>query len=545
MKNEGPVSNDPQSPHLRAFLSALDLMVDDLGASIDQRTAAKGASHRPPLHLAARSGSPVAVQAMLKKGANPNLRDGEGWTALMATCMAENKGEVELGRLETARALLDAGARRDDANYQGKTALHIASEGLQGPLIELLLEKGADPLLRTAYGQTPLGLVYQNSWSSHAAARASAEIMFSHLSEASLDIRHQHYMNEEGKAASFMSFLQDTLGGAARQDAADADEQERIIMAALMSFVELSPDLLGRPLTEKSGNWYWELYSRVISLIPDAYWRIYRKDSGPTEDELDLITGNDGKSAEAAEVTDDNTGIRSVDQSQFLSEVFATFRDRGAYASLMDSFTMLAMTPSQHSIAFAVLSDDALRSIAKHSPLVEVGAGTGYWSAALRTVAGADVISFDPHPPADTNNAHFQAWAYGEVNKGECAALFNGEGGQELAKSRALFMVWPNNADTQDNAHLGVVETGVPIWDAECLEAFISAGGSKVVYVGERKDAVELSEGASIPDWGFTSSRRFQEILAEDFDLVEQVACPQWFLNEDDVTVWQKKSKQI
>lgn len=540
MKDEGPVSTDPQSPHLRAFLSVLDLLVDDLGAPIDQRTAAKGASKRPPLHLVARAGSPVAVRAMLGKGADPNLRDGEGWTALMATCMVESKGEVEQGRVDTARALLDAGARWNDANYEGKTALHIAAEGLQGPLVQLLLERGADPSLRTVYGQTVLGLVYQNMWANGDAAHACAEILFSRLRKAGLDIRHQQYMNEEGKAAEFMSLLQDTLSGAAEHHAGSADEQERGVMAALMRYVRLSPDLLGSPVTKDSGNWYGELHSRVTSLIPDAYWRIYRSDTGPTEDELDLIQSSDGTAGEAAEVADYETGIRSIDRGLLRSEAFSTFRERGAYASLMDSFTMLAMTPTQHSVAFAVPSDDALRGIARHSPLVEVGAGTGYWSAALRAVTGADVVAYDPHPTADTNNPHFQEWAYGEVREGECATMFRGEDGPELAQ-RSLLLVWPNNADTQDNTHLDVTDTGVPIWDAECLEAFVGAGGKKVVYVGERREAIGVIEDAAAPDWGFTSSRRFQALLTERFDLVEQFDCPQWFLNEDDVTVWQKK----
>lgn len=540
--DDSSASSDKESPSLRAFLSVLDVLVDDLGAPIDQRTAGKGAARRPPLHLAARSATPAAVQAMLDKGADPNLRDDEGWTALMATCMVEGKGDdTGPGRVGAARALLDAGARWRDANYEGKTSLHIAAEGLQAPLIGLLLERGADPSLRTAFGQTALGLVQQNAWANRGAAHACAEIISTHLGESSVDVRHQKYMNEEGKAATFLSFLEDTLAGAAEEEASNADEQEARIMAALMRYVEMSPDLLGRPLTEESGNWYGELHSRVLSLIPDAYWRIYRDDSAPTEDESDLITGGDGSAAEEAEVFDYETGVRSIDRSVLLSEAFRPFRERGAYAILMDRFTMLAVTPIQHNVAFAVPSDEALKAIAEHSPLVEVGAGTGYWSAALRSVASADVIAYDPHPPADTNNAHFQKLAYGEVKEGGCAAVFRGDGGAELARSRTLLLVWPNNADAQDNPHLDEIDLKLDIWDVECLEAFITAGGTKVIYVGERREAVGLVESSTAPDWGFTSSRRFQEMLLEKFDLVEKFPCRQWFLNVDDVTVWQKK----
>ena len=40
-------------------------------------------------------------------------------------------------------------------------------------------------------------------------------------------------------------------------------------------------------------------------------------------------------------------------------------------------------------------TDDALDEIAKHSPLVEMGAGRGQWQRALTRERGADVLAFD------------------------------------------------------------------------------------------------------------------------------------------------------
>lgn len=49
--------------------------------------------------------------------------------------------------------------------------------------------------------------------------------------------------------------------------------------------------------------------------------------------------------------------------------------------------------------AFAVPSAEALAALAKHGPLVEWGAGTGYWAAMLQR-AGADVVALDCQPTA-------------------------------------------------------------------------------------------------------------------------------------------------
>src|SRR4051794_21992422 len=50
--------------------------------------------------------------------------------------------------------------------------------------------------------------------------------------------------------------------------------------------------------------------------------------------------------------------------------------------------------------AWAVPSDEAIEEIARHGPIVEIGAGTGYW-AWLLAQAGADVLAYDraPHAP--------------------------------------------------------------------------------------------------------------------------------------------------
>ncbi len=74
---------------------------------------------------------------LLGKGANPNLADAEGTTALMLA--------TRLRFLEGAQALLDRGAQIDKANNSGETPLIRAVQIRDLPLIRLYMAHGANP----------------------------------------------------------------------------------------------------------------------------------------------------------------------------------------------------------------------------------------------------------------------------------------------------------------------------------------------------------------------------------------------------------------
>jgi hypothetical protein len=134
------------------------------------------------------------------------------------------------------------------------------------------------------------------------------------------------------------------------------------------------------------------------------------------------------------------------------------------------------------------------------------------------------------------SNLFFYAFAFTEVLQGEGATLFAQN--PELAR-RALLLVWPNNPDAIDNPAWAITEPH-PVWDAQCLQSYMAAGGQTVVYVGERQSEIRVVDGAS-PDCGVTGSRRFQAMLADHFEMGRQVAIPRWFPNADDLTVWNRK----
>ena len=214
------------------------------------------------------------------------------------------------------------------------------------------------------------------------------------------------------------------------------------------------------------------------------------------------------------------------------------YRNRGKICTLMGGITRtLIYEPLQHAIGYACPSEEALHALAELAPLVEVGAGTGYWSALLKH-RGVDVVAYDSHPPsADMANNFFYDFTFTSVHKGDGATLFAEK--PELA-ARTLVLVWPNNPDDEDASAFALEDEGHTVWDADCLQAYLTAGGSTVVYVGERESQIEVVAGAS-RDSGITASRRFQRMLSEHFELKRELSIPHCFTAADDLTIWTRR----
>jgi hypothetical protein len=94
------------------------------------------------------------------------------------------------------------------------------------------------------------------------------------------------------------------------------------------------------------------------------------------------------------------------------------------------------LTLAQH-YAYVVPSDFILAMLAGLGPLVEIGAGTGYWAHRLRSI-GADIVAFD-HAPIDgerTNRYHPPTQPWTNVEPGDQAMLSS-------YADRALLLCWP------------------------------------------------------------------------------------------------------
>ena len=87
------------------------------------------------LTTAMRKRATLYVNFLLQNGADPNLADRNGDTALMIA--------ARLGYLEGVGAMLGARAAVDASNRQGETALIIAVQNRHVSIVRRLLEAGA------------------------------------------------------------------------------------------------------------------------------------------------------------------------------------------------------------------------------------------------------------------------------------------------------------------------------------------------------------------------------------------------------------------
>ncbi len=112
----------------------------------------------PPLTVAAEAGSLNALKALLAAGADPDQAAdparGPGGTPLQRACAAD--------AWESARALLEGGARAPLSAPPLAPPLFLAAESGHAPTVALLLAKGADPNTRGSGGAAPIWLPVWN-----------------------------------------------------------------------------------------------------------------------------------------------------------------------------------------------------------------------------------------------------------------------------------------------------------------------------------------------------------------------------------------------
>ncbi len=97
-----------------------------------------------------------------------------------------------------------------------------------------------------------------------------------------------------------------------------------------------------------------------------------------------------------------------------------------------DDLLMLAQ-----SYAYVFPCDTTLAMLASLGPLVEIGAGTGYWAHRLRSI-GADIVAYDQAPVDGerANRYHLRTKPWTHVAQGDQAVLSG-------HADRALFLCWP------------------------------------------------------------------------------------------------------
>jgi hypothetical protein len=153
--------------------------------------------------------------------------------------------------------------------------------------------------------------------------------------------------------------------------------------------------------------------------------------------------------------------------------------------------------------AFAVPTVAALDAIARHAPVVELGAGTGYWAYLLRA-RGVDIVAYDLAPPDQLPNAYkLDPRTWTGVRRGGVEVL----GGY---RDRALFLCWPGYRDSF--AH----------------DALAAYAGTRLIYVGEDRG-------------GNTASPPFFDQLSATWALVERLELPRWPGAHDSLQIYDRR----
>ena len=155
---------------------------------------------------------------------------------------------------------------------------------------------------------------------------------------------------------------------------------------------------------------------------------------------------------------------------------------------------------------FAIPNAEAITAIAAIGPVIEMGAGTGYW-ASLLVEAGAEVQAFDQHVPGteSENTYRFKnSPLHTNVLQGTEEALAD-------SLARTLLLVWPCYDDPFAN---------------NCLKQFT---GEYVAFVGE-------SKGGCVADDDFFES------LADRWEEMQRIAIPHWDGLHDALWIYRRKS---
>ncbi len=116
-----------------------------------------------PLMLAALNGYTDICKTLIVRGADVNK---PGWTPLHYAATA--------GNVSIIRLLLDQHAYIDAASPNGTTPLMMAARYANGAAVTLLLEAGADPLLKNSLDMTAIDFAQSNNRTDATAAIAAA-----------------------------------------------------------------------------------------------------------------------------------------------------------------------------------------------------------------------------------------------------------------------------------------------------------------------------------------------------------------------------------
>ena len=144
--------------------------------------------------------------------------------------------------------------------------------------------------------------------------------------------------------------------------------------------------------------------------------------------------------------------------------------------------------------AWAVPNEAAMTVLREHEPILEIGAGSGYW-AWLARQTGARVRAYD-------RNAAAASPHWGEVLEGSTEQI-------REYPDHALLLCWP------------------PLDEPLAEEALQEFQGGTLIYAGEHR--------------GRTASSPFHDRLDSEFQRIREVPIPRWPGFEDRLDVYRRR----
>ena len=152
--------------------------------------------------------------------------------------------------------------------------------------------------------------------------------------------------------------------------------------------------------------------------------------------------------------------------------------------------------------AFAVPNEEAIKEIIKYSPLIEIGAGTGYWAYLINKYEG-DIIAFDNNEWKNYFKKTFYSTKWFDVK-------FGVENQVKKYPERTLFLCWIDSS-----SKMGLT----------CLKLYT---GTYFIHIGESKGLCCATDS-------------FFKYLNKKFQLVKDISIPQWHGCHDYLEIYKRK----
>ena len=178
--------------------------------------------------------------------------------------------------------------------------------------------------------------------------------------------------------------------------------------------------------------------------------------------------------------------------------------------------------------AWSVPTEKALKLIASYAPLLELGAGTGYWASQLMEFA-TDILVFDEKHFQISFNDQTQISEGQEISARYFCQVQ--QGGPEIASKyadRTLLLMWPD--------YMGYGTYGL-----QCLQHY---QGNTLILIGEWKNSTFGSYAQGISEHGQSFSLDFQEKVEAEFELIEILDLPTWPLFLDRLQIFRRRNTQ-